>query len=119
MTQSLTQSVRILTYQYCLEPLSCAGSLWDIGGRFNAGAELDDGTLKPWPARAAGFEAILYRSTKGSGKCLAVFPDLLASGSFIELSDQPPTAQTHLRLDDNSADELAGWDTLPPQLRSP
>lgn len=247
VTQSLTQWVRIVTYQYSLEPLSCAGSLRDIGGRFNAGAELDDGTLKPWPAlyiaenletafrekfqlaktdsvdgltpqelalehgvshttvfvkgklhsvfdmtssrsleavaqvlrrikmpqrarqlktklaipvgaltmvqtgtqlhdaalkhnwrlqpvqfglpapshtladliRAAGFEAILYRSTKGSGKCLAVFPDLLASGSFIELSDQPPTAQTHLRLDDNSADELAGWDTLPPQLRSP
>jgi RES domain-containing protein len=245
VTHSLTQWVRIVTYQYSLEPLSCAGSLRDIGGRFNAGAELDDGTLKPWPAlyiaenletafrekfqltqtdsvdgltpqelalehgvshttvfvkgqlhsvfdmtgsrsleavaqvlrrikmpqrarqlktklaipvgaltmvqtgaqlhdvalkhnwrlqpvqfglpapshtladliRAAGFEAILYRSTKGSGKCLAVFPDLLASGSFIELSDQPPTAQTHLRLDDNSADELAGWDTLPSQLR--
>ena len=247
MTQSLTQWVRIVTYQYSLEPLSYAGGLRDIGGRFNAGAELDDGTLKPWPAlyiaenletafrekfqlaktdsvggltpqelalehgvshtkifvkgklhsvfdmmisrsleavaqvlrrikmpqrarqlkimlaipvgaltmvqtgtqlhdealkhnwrlqpiqfvlpapshtladliRAAGFEAILYRSTKGSDKCLAVFPDLLASGSFIELSDQPPTAQTHLRLDDNSANELAGSDTLPPQLRSP
>ena len=236
-----------VTYQYSLEPLSYAGGLRDFGGRFNAGAELDDGTLKPWLAlyiaenldtafrekfqlaktdsvggltpqelalehgvshtkifvkgklhsvfdmtisrsleavaqvlrrikmpqrtrqlktklaipvgaltmvqtgtqlydaalqrnwrlqpiqfvlpapshtladliRTAGFEAILYRSTKSSDKCLAVFPDLLACGSFIELSDQPPTAQTHLRLDGNSADELAGWDTLPPQLRSP
>lgn len=50
MTQSLTQWVRIVTYQYSLDPLSYAGGLRDIGGRFNAGAELDDGTLKPWPA---------------------------------------------------------------------
>lgn len=241
----MTQWVRIVTYQYSLEPLSCAGSLKDIGGRFNAGAELDDGTLRSWPAlyiaenietafrekfqlaqtglvdgltpqelalehgvshttvfvkgrlhnvfdmttsrsliavaqvlrrikmpprarqlkrklaiptgvltmihtggqlydaalkhnwrlqpiqfglpapshtlaeliRAAGFEAILYRSTKGSGKCLAVFPDLLASGSFIELADAPPTVETHRRLDVDSADELAGWDALPSQLR--
>ena len=241
----LTRWVRIVTYQYSLEPLSCAGSLRDIGGRFNAGAELDDGTLKPWPAlyiaenietafrekfqlnqadtvdgltphelalehgvshttliikgklhrifdmtgarsldavakvlrrikmplrarqlktklaipigaltmiqtgtqlydavlkhnwrlqpiqfglpapshiiaeiiRAAGFEAILYRSSKGSGKCLAVFPDLLASGSLIELTDEPPSSQTHRRLDGDSADELAGWNALPVQLR--
>lgn len=245
ISQDMTQWVRIVTYQYSLEPLSCAGSLRDIGGRFNAGAELDDGTLRSWPAlyiaenletafrekfqlaqtgsvdgltpqelalehgvshtivfvkgrmhnifdmttsrsldavaqvlrrikmpqrtrqiklklaiptgaltmiqtggqlydaalkhnwrlqpiqfglpapshtladliRAAGFEAILYRSTKGSGKCLAVFPDLLALGSFIELSDTPPTVETHRRLDVDSADELAGWDALPSQLR--
>jgi hypothetical protein len=42
--------VRTVTYQYSLEPLSCAGSLTDIGGRFNAGCELDDNTVSPWPA---------------------------------------------------------------------
>jgi RES domain len=32
--------------------------------------------------RAAGFEAILYQSTKGPGKCLAVFPDILDGQSY-------------------------------------
>ena len=41
---------RIVTYQYSLQPLSCAGSLQSEGGRFNAGFELDDNTLNPWPA---------------------------------------------------------------------
>ncbi len=245
MTQDLSQWVRIVTYQYSLEPLSCAGSLRDIGGRFNAGVELDDGTLSAWPAlyiaedlqtafrekfqliqagtvdgltpqelalehgvshatvfvkgrlhgvfdmttsrkldavarvirrikmpsratqikrrlvipstaltmvqsgnqlhdvalthnwrlqpiqfglpapshtlaeliRAAGFDAILYRSTKGSGKCLAIFPDLLTSGSFIELTDPPPSSNTHVRLDVDSADLLSGWDIVPIQMR--
>jgi len=67
--------------------------------------------------RAAGFEAILFRSTKGLGRCLAVFPDQLASGSFVELADAAPTAVKYRRLDVDSADELAGWETLPPQLR--
>jgi len=39
-----------VTYQYSLAPLSCAGSLQYIGGRFNAGVELDPNTLNPWPA---------------------------------------------------------------------
>ena len=245
LEQDLSQWVRIITYQYSLEPLSCAGSLRDLGGRFNAGSELDADTLSAWPAlyiaedfqtafrekfqlahtadvdgltpqelalehgvshstvfvqgrlhsifdmttarnldavarvlrrikmpsramqirrklaipstvvnmiqsnvqlhdaalkhnwrllpiqfglpapsqtlaeliRAAGFEAILYRSTKGNGKCLAVFPDLLASGSFVELVDAPPSGQTHVRLDVDSADVLTGWDTLPIQMR--
>lgn len=33
-----------------MEPLSAAGSLHGYGGRFNAGADLDPGTLDPWPA---------------------------------------------------------------------
>lgn len=41
---------RMVTYQYSLQPLSCAGSLQSVGGRFNAGFELDDNTLNPWPA---------------------------------------------------------------------
>lgn len=236
---------RIVTYQYSMEPLAAAGSLHGFGGRFNAGADLDQGTLGPWPSlyiaedyetafretfqmpstgkvdglspqelalahstshatvfvngnlrsvfdmtspsaldrvakvfgrikmpaqavelrkklrisanalwmistgqqlydaalmhnwrtlpvqfglpasghtlaeliRAAGFEAILFRSTKGQGRCLAVFPDLLASRSFVELADAAPPEVKHTRLDVNSGDELAGWDSLPSQKR--
>lgn len=244
-TIELSRWARVVTYQYSLEPLSSAGSLKNIGGRFNAGSELDANTLNPWPAlylaedyetafrekfqmphgeltegltpqelalehgvshatlfvkghltrvfdmttfeslvpvakvlgrikmparakqirtklkmpsqsavmvqtgkqlheaalkhnwrtapvqyglpapshtlaeliRAAGFEAILYQSTKGPGKCMAVFPDQLDGQSFIELIDKPPSAVTHPRLDIDTASDLAGWDTLPPQLR--
>ena len=41
--------------------------------------------------REAGFEAILYQSSKGPGKCLALFPDKLSDRSFIELIDPPPS----------------------------
>jgi hypothetical protein len=41
---------RTVAYQYSFQPLSCAGSLQSVGGRFNAGFELDDNTLNPWPA---------------------------------------------------------------------
>lgn len=236
---------RVVSYQYSAEPLSAAGSLHAYGGRFNPGADLDPGTLNPWPAlyiaedaatalrekfqmavgdtaagltpaelaltsstsyasvavsgaihrvfdmttkanlnaiakvlgrirmpsrardiqrrlriknkdlwmittaqqlhdavlaqnwrtlpvqfglpapshtladliRASGFEAILYRSTKGLGRCLAVFPEQLASGSFVELADAAPVAVQHTRLDIDSADELAGWDSMPSQKR--
>jgi hypothetical protein len=49
---------RAVTYRYSLAPLSCAGSLQYIGGRFNAGTELDPQTLAAWPALylAADFE---------------------------------------------------------------
>lgn len=238
--------VRFVTYQYSLEPLSCAGSLLNVGGRFNVGIELDANTLDPWPAlylaqdyetafrekfqlaqdetaigltpqelaleqgvshaslfvtgrlnrvfdmtshqsmggvaqvlrkiamplrariigknlgfatnalsmarsvkqiydaalkenwrmlpiqfglpakshvlaelvRAAGFEAILYQSSKGPGNCLAVFPDLLAAGSFVELIDAAPPGVRHSRLDSESATVLAGWQSLPPHFRS-
>lgn len=243
---NLQRWARVVTYQYSLEPLSSAGSLQNIGGRFNAGSELDANTLNPWPAlylaqdyetafrekfqissdrltdgltpqelalehgvshttvfvkgqlsrvfdmsnyqslvpiakvlgriklptrakqiqsklkilnhqifmvktgqqihdmvtkqnwrvlpiqyglpsqshvlaeliRAAGFEAIQYQSSKGSGKCLAVFPDLLEGRSFVELIDTPPASVKHQRLDNDSATELAGWNSLPPQRRA-
>lgn len=242
----LQRWVRLVTYQYSLEPLSCAGSLLNVGGRFNAGIELDPNTMDPWPAlylaqdhetafrekfqlaqdgkvdgltaqelalehgvshaslfvagrlsrvfdmtshrsldalaqvlrkidmpmhakklgkrlgipagqiamartarqihdavlkdnwrmqpvqfglpakghvlaelvRAAGFEGILYKSTKGPGNCLAVFPDLLAAGSFIELVDSTPPGVAHSRLDGETAPVLAGWQSLPPRFRS-
>ncbi|MFM8901045.1 MAG: RES family NAD+ phosphorylase [Burkholderiales bacterium] len=234
---------RIVSYRYSLQPLSCAGSLQSVGGRFNAGADLDETPLNPWPAlylaqdyetafrekfqmpsdhvveglkphelalepgashstvllrvrlnrvfdmtatnafdavaqvfrkikippqvgpilkrlkqlpssvfmtktphqlrqwvlknnwrvlpmqyglpaqsqilaeliRAAGYEGILYPSTKGSGQCLAVYPELLSDDSFVELADGAPPGVEHPRLDSSSADELAGWDSLPPR----
>lgn len=241
----LTNWVRIVTYRYSLAPLSSAGSLHGIGGRFNAGTDLDDGTLAAWPAlymaqdyetafrekfqiaadetrggltpqdlgltpgashatvmlrgrlsnvfvvnddgalaifcavlrrvgmpaaarrlqkklqipnrdggmirstpqlkrallahnwrmqptqfgmpapsqifaelvRAAGFEGILYESTKGPGRCLAIFPDAMRDDSFIELVDPAPESIRHLRLDCSSADALSGWDDVAKQLR--
>ncbi len=241
----IDQWVRLATYSYSLNPLSAAGSLRGYGGRFNSGADLEEGTLLPWPALyvaedyetafrekfqmasadtvdglgpldlalqpgrshvavglqgrlervfdatspakleplarvlarikmpvracqlmkklaiprnalfmvktakhlhdavfkhnwrrlpmqfdlpalsqvmaelvyAAGFEAILYQSTKGPGKCLAVFPDQLSEASFIELIDKPPHEITVRRLDVATADELAGWDLLPKPKR--
>jgi len=47
---NLDRWVRTVTYQYSLQPLSAAGSLQAVGQRFNAGFELDTGTLSPWPA---------------------------------------------------------------------
>ncbi len=230
--------VRLIDYQYGLEPLSCAGSLCNPegGGRFNVGIELDPGTLSPWPAfyiaqdhatafrekfqiesksnvdgltpaelalnpgvdytaislcgklhrvfdlrkdasvaalakvlakitlpprarelakelkipmsellvvktaeqvcsvvlknnwrtlpvqfglpsqshilaeliRAAGFEAILYKSTKGAGDCLAIFPGLMDGRSYIEVVGQILPGVKHVRLDANSARGLEG-----------
>lgn len=62
--------------------------------------------------RAAGYEAILYASTKGPGNCLAVFPDVLREGSFIALKDKPPHPTTLTRLDTDTSETLAGWEVL-------
>lgn len=42
--------VRMVSYPFSLNPLSSAGSLRAYGGRFNAGIDLEPGTLDPWPA---------------------------------------------------------------------
>ncbi|RYH68035.1 MAG: hypothetical protein EON54_03110 [Alcaligenaceae bacterium] len=68
--------------------------------------------------RAADFEAIEYQSSKSGGKCLAVFVDRLAPGSYIELSGPPPFGAI-TRLDETTAEELAGWAQLglkPPKV---
>jgi hypothetical protein len=240
---SIKNWVRIVSYTYSLNPLSNAGSLRGIGGRFNAGIDLEPGTLAPWPAlymaenfetafrekfqlksqsvtdgltphelaltpslshvtvaldgqlsnlfdmtavgafdavtkvlkrirmpekakvlkkhlnmqrlsmvqssqnlydlmlkhnwrvlpaqfelpsesqiiadliRAAGFEGIKYPSAMESGNCIVVFPDCLEESSFVSLKDAPPHPDTIPRLDFSTADQLAGWDTLPPPLR--
>lgn len=66
----------------------------------------------------AGYEAIRYHSTKGSGECLAVFPHLLANeASYVELTDAAPPSITHTRLDLTTAEDLCGWEALPRGLR--
>ncbi len=238
--------VRLVSYTFSRQPLSSAGSLLDVGGRFNAGVGLDEGTLAPWPClylaedfetafrekfqlgstenhdglspaelalmpnashvtvmlrghlrqvfdlttpsaltklakvlakikmperarslqkklqipvnqlfmmrtaqqlhdaavkhnwralpvqfglpahshvladliRHAGYEGILYPSSKGSGRCLAVFPEALREGAFIALQDRPPFEDTLITLDSNSSGALAGWEILPVQQRT-
>lgn len=67
--------------------------------------------------RDAGYEGILYRSTRHTGLCLAVFPEMMVEGSFIELVDKPPHSETVIRLDESTADALSGWDVLPTKAR--
>jgi hypothetical protein len=42
--------VRLVNFKYCLTPLSPAGSLQWMGGRFNYGREIDPGRFPPFPA---------------------------------------------------------------------
>ena len=64
----------------------------------------------------AGFEAILYPSTKGRRRCLAIFPHNLASDrSHVQLANAAPSGVTLTRLDLNTADELCGWELLRPR----
>lgn len=67
--------------------------------------------------RDAGYEGILYQSTQHTGRCLAVFPEMLVAGSFIELIDTPPHPITTVRLDESTAEILAGWEMLPARDR--
>ena len=46
----LASWVRIVDYRWTLHPLSAAGSLTYIGGRYNAGVDLDGCTFDAWPA---------------------------------------------------------------------
>lgn len=240
--QSWTRAVK---YQYSFQPFSCAGSLQSVGGRFNAGFELDDNTLNPWPAlyiaenfetsyremyqlasadltdglkpdelalehavgltavllngrmenvfdmttfvtlnsvgrifrdvkmpkeasqlakklrisdgnmimvqsgqqlhnaivknnwrvwsmqfgipapsqtmaeliKAAGYEGILYPSSKGPGRCLTIFPENLSDQSYVELIGSAPSASTITRLDSNTSASLEGWDSIPRNRR--
>ncbi len=67
--------------------------------------------------RNTGYEAILYPSSKGSGKCLAVFPANLGDDSFVQLMDEAPSEKTTKRLDQSTAAVLEGWDAIPRQFR--
>ena len=57
----------------------------------------------------AGFEGILYPSSKGLGKCIALFPEVLInSESYVELSDPAPAQLGHRRLDSTTCRALMG-----------
>jgi hypothetical protein len=50
--------------------------------------------------REAGYEGIIYNSTKGTGCCIAIFPDELSNDeSFVEVSDPSPEGAILTRLD--------------------
>ena len=54
------------------------------------------------------FDGIIYPSTKGKGKCIAVFThNLIGSDSHIELVDEAPPNVIHTRLDAENCSELA------------
>lgn len=71
----------------------------------------------------AGYEGILYPSTKGDCECVAVFPHRLANdASFVSATDAAPESITHTRLDLSTADDLCGfmpgirrWRSLKPE----
>ena len=67
--------------------------------------------------RSAGYEGILYPSSKSKSLCLAVFPEQLQAGSFLALEDTPPHSDTLALLNIDSAEFLAGWESLPLRLR--
>ena len=55
--------------------------------------------------KEAGFEGVLYRSTKSTGLCVALFPDSLGgSDSYVELADRAPPEVKTKRLDHSTAD---------------
>lgn len=57
--------------------------------------------------KQAGFEGVIYPSTKGKGECIALFLDQLnGSDSFVELVDQPPPQISLTRLDAETAAAL-------------
>jgi len=59
--------------------------------------------------RDAGYEGILYPSTKGNGKCVALFPENFAgSDSYLELADTPPDGAKYIRLDSETWQDLIG-----------
>jgi hypothetical protein len=58
---------------------------------------------------AAGYEAILYRSSKSDKRCLAVFPCNIGSNdTWIELAPDYPEQVDHARLDLDTAPNLSG-----------
>lgn len=60
----------------------------------------------------AGFDGILYPSTKGSKNCVALLPNNFAdSESYVEIADEAPRGASKIRLDSNTWSEIA---ELPP-----
>jgi len=57
----------------------------------------------------AGYEGIVYPSTKGKGKCIAIFPENFeGSDSYMEIADTPPKEAGCTRLDSKTWQDLTG-----------
>jgi len=69
--------------------------------------------------KAAGYEAILYKSTKGPGNCLAVFPSQMDQRSYVEVAGKVLPSVKHKKLDLHSAKELEGWQYTPRRFHPP
>ena len=68
--------------------------------------------------RDAGFEAVRFPSSKNGKQCLVVYPQNVDDKrSYVLIADPCPDGVAHMRLDQDSADELCGWDALPPSMR--
>ncbi len=82
---------RIVDYRYGLEPLSGAGSLKGVGGRFNIGSELSPGTFTAFPALyiAEDYEAAFRERFAGptgeADKLSAQELALRSPGSFTQV----------------------------------
>jgi hypothetical protein len=56
----------------------------------------------------AGFDGVLYPSTKGPKSCIALFPDNFArSDSYLEVADEGPPSAGVLRLDSSTWQDIA------------
>lgn len=56
----------------------------------------------------AGFDGIVYASTKGPRACVALFPtNFSGAESHVELADEVPSGTTHKRLDQETWKEIA------------
>ena len=56
----------------------------------------------------AGFDGIVYSSTKGPKDCVALFPTNFAgTESYVELADEAPKGTTHRRPDQETWEEIA------------
>jgi len=84
--------VRLVTFQFSLSPLSAAGSLTDVGGRFNVGRDVDKSMQSPWPALyiAEDFETAFREKFQlaSTETCGGLHPEelaLLPGSSFASL----------------------------------
>lgn len=48
--------------------------------------------------KLAGFEGIIYNSTKSNGRCMAIFRENLLEGSYVEISGEFPKEVTEHRI---------------------
>lgn len=116
--------VRIVPYRYSNDPLSAAGSVRSIGGRFNIGNDCDEsGAALVFPALYLGdSHETAFREYYQIGseelQATGLTPEELSlrrsdtsvRRTFIELQDAAPPTASATRLDIGTAEPLCGWD---------